>query len=335
MDMIETKDSCLLLAGDLGSSCEGPPYELNPGLIKVSLQGEMIWEKKFSTPYNAGTMYSLCDSETGAFYAIGCIFSDTTYLALYKLTENADIIWKRKILLENQWISASFYAMPYQMVEIEDGLVICGMARYPGYPKPFLIRTDLDGCDGLYSCQDTAMLMNLYSWEDSVCNGDSVLVSVAIENGNGPFTGIINQVDTINEELFIMFDTSSFIFYAHPTLTNPQVEVSIIDPNAQVFNQTKYFNVVDCNIQINKIETETKLRISPNPANEIIRLDVSQYHKKNSTLQIFNQDGKLIEQIRLVDHQMNLDISHLHCGIYFIKLINNTVIEITKLVVIR
>ncbi len=335
-DVIETSDSCLLVAGNFAEYCDSSALSY-PYLCKLSLQGDIIWEKKYNRPGKSESFTLLMESGNQIMYAISNEFEPGYghFNWLYKLTNDGDIIWRRPLKLTGTEIILYAHMHPFRLIEVEDGFVLCGRVYYNGPQRPFLIKTDLNGCDGLYSCQDTAMLMNLYSWEDSVCNGDSVLVSIAIENGNGPFTWVINQSDTIEEPLYIMPDTSSHFFYAHPSLSNPQVEVTIIGPHDQSFTSNRWFNVVDCTLSVEDEGKDMSVRIIPNPATNNIRLDIFKGRYMQHKLEIYNQAGELVHQIPQALHQMNIDIGQMPGGVYYLKLINNHSTCVEKFVIIR
>lgn len=334
-DVIETSDSCLLLAGSYTESCQSSPAINYPYLIKVSLQGDLIWEKKFDRPGKFEAFSLLLESDNQVIYAISTEsdYGNGEFNCLYKLTFDGDIIWRRPLKLSGPELTWYVSMQAYRFIEVSDGFVVCGRVWYgAGAPRPFLIKTDLNGCDGLFSCQDTAMMMYLQTWEDSVCSGDSVLVSIAIANGNGPFTGVINQTQTIPELLYIMPDTSSHFFYAHPTLSNPEVEVTITDPNGQTYSNYVWFNVVDCINSIDETTAEMSFKLYPNPASESIQLDVFKGRGLQSKLEIYNQAGKLVQEIPQVHHQMQIDVSHLPGGVYYFKLISDKGIGVEKFV---
>ncbi len=216
----------------------------------------------------------------------------------------------------------------------DSGFVISGYMNKVGYPAPFLIKTDSMGCDGLYSCMDTAMMMLMHTWADSVCIGDSLLVSIDITNGNAPFTCVINN-DTLEELLYIAPDTASYFFYAHPTITNNQIWATIIDSQGQTFSSSFTCNMVDCSISVDEIAPVISFNIYPNPASKTIQLNIFKGRYLQNNVEIYNQAGKLIMQIPNVQHKMQLDIGTLPSGVYYLKLISKEGVGVEKFVVVR
>ena len=255
-------------------------------------------------------------------------------MRLIHLTEDGEILWKRPIFLESYGLGTSNYIFPFDLKEASDyGFIIAGKVNKGANLCPFLIKTDSMGCDGLYSCMDTTIMMYLQSWEDSVCDGDSVLVSIAIANGNAPFMAEVNQSYTIEDPLYIMPDTTSHLFYAYPTISNPTVEVTITDQHGQSYTNSITFNVVDCTLSDDEeMSFKMSFGLYPNPASESIQLDIFKGRGLQSKLEIYNQAGKLVREISQVYHQMQIDVSQLPGGVYYFKLISNKGIGVEKFV---
>ncbi len=333
--IIETYDSCLLAVGDYTSNCETILTSRNPYIVKLSLQGDILWEKKMIKPNNDESFMLVLESSDKSLFAISAKISSLgKRIWLYHLTEAGDILWKRPLWLDEPNPFNHYLMFPWDIIETIDGFLICGKTIYNGPQRPFLIKTDYNGCDGLYSCQDTAMQMYLYTWEDSVCQGDSALMSIAISNGNGPFVAIINQNETIPEPLYIMPDTSSYFIYVYPTLSNPLMEVTIIDPYGQELSSNLWFNVINCSNSIDEI-VDLTCKIIPNPAVDIVQIEIFNGRYQQSKLEIYNQTGKRVRQMPEVYDKMQIDINGLPSGVYFIKLVSEKGIGVEKFVVLR
>ena len=333
-DVIETSDSSYLLVGGYGDSIMFFDFTNHPYMIKVSHQGDLLWEKGFKKQGISDGYLLVHEADNDLSYIVA-LEANIYYgkrIWLYKMKNDTNIIWKRPLWKEGIGGNGKAYYYPYRFSELSDGFVICGKVHYPGLPRPFLIKTDKHGCDGLYSCADTSLSVYLETWEDSVCMGDSALVSVAIVNGNGPFSGVINQTQPIAETLYIMPDSSSYMFYAHPTTSNPMVEVTITNPYGNTYTAYAYFNVVDCTLGLEEESPQVSFRLSPNPASESVRLEIFQSRHANCRLELYNQQGKLITSYENATHQQQIDISHLEGGVYYFKLIGNRAMAVEKFV---
>ena len=337
-DIIET-NSGIIAAGSYNLG-ELNPQGDNAGygyLANLSLSGDIQWEQKIGSVSYHNAIHSVKELQDGSLIAVMTYADYASYglqIELIHLTQNGDILWRRPIFLELYNTGINHSIQPYDLKEASDyGFIIAGKVQKPVKNCPFLIKTDSMGCDGLYSCMDTTIMMYLQSWEDSVCDGDSVLVSIAIANGNAPFMAEVNQSYTIEKPLYIMPDTTSHLFYAYPTLSNPTVEVTVTDKHGQSYTNYITFNMVDCTLSDDEeMSFEMSFKLYPNPASESIQLDIFKGRGLKSKLEIYNQAGKLVWEIPQVRHQMQIDVSQLPGGVYYFKLIGDKGIGVEKFV---
>ena len=68
-----------------------------------------------------------------------------------------------------------------------------------------------------------------------------------------------------------------------------------------------------------KIETNSKIRLYPNPSKDYINIDLAGYNDLEK-LNVYDVYGNLIRQIRLIDR---VDVTELNSGTYFIEFKNN------------
>lgn len=85
------------------------------------------------------------------------------------------------------------------------------------------------------------------------------------------------------------------------------------------------------------LKTANRLWVQPNPASQHISIGIPPFlTETQTTLYLFNTQGKIIQQIALVNGEYTIDLSthHLPNGIYFLSLIADGVrLAQTKLVV--
>ena len=308
-------------------------------MAKISMDGEIIWEKYLGKSEEGAFLANSLSHVDGNLYSIMSINDPDLYnrqIYLMKSTKNGDIVWKRPLYLDIYYEPYNDYRMkPLDLKSTSDGgFITSGTVSGDDFGSgvPFLIKTDKNGCDGLFSCQDTMTTVYLQSWEDSICNGDSVLVSIAIANGHAPYKGIINGTDTINEPLYIMADSSSYLFYAHPTINNSFVHITLEDQFGYQYSDFLQFNVVDCNISIDEIMPEVTFMVYPNPTISEINLMVYKGKYLNKKIEIYNQQGILIYCKSEFNTDNCIDISSFKNGVYTIKLITDKGIGIERFV---
>ena len=77
-------------------------------------------------------------------------------------------------------------------------------------------------------------------------------------------------------------------------------------------------------------QTFNKFAVYPNPANDI--LPFHHLHIKNTQLSIFNVSGEKVLERQLTDTETQIDISALPRGVYFVRVQDEKMTEVTKLV---
>lgn len=131
----------------------------------------------------------------------------------------------------------------------------------------------------------------------------------------GPFTFEQNEIFTVDLALiFAQADTGS-------PFSSVEENFGIIEDVIEWFNTGSFPS--GYNLRVNESEKEIAFRVFPNPASETIQLDIYEGRYLHSKLEIFNQEGKLVMQFPQVQNQMQIDISHLPGGVYYLKLISN------------
>ena len=80
------------------------------------------------------------------------------------------------------------------------------------------------------------------------------------------------------------------------------------------------------------MENRNRIKIFPNPANEKIIITQTE-DIRNTKLDIFSLNGKLVSSMILIDNETILDISTLPSGLYFAKLSGNDINDVLKLVI--
>ena len=341
-DAIQLNDSGFVYGGVRYMIWNNEPYGA-AALVKLDNNGNTIWERDIGFGFLGNGNYvsyqvkNVIENEDSSIICAISRFDlsiEGYHIMIYKFSKDGEIIWKRTLDPDLMSMpNPAFNMRPYDLrIANDGGYIVSGYMNKVGLTTPFLIKTDQNGCDGLFSCMDTTTMMYLQTWEDSVCNGDSVLVSIAISNGHAPYTGIINGTDTIDEPLYLMPDTSSYFFYAHPTLSDTYVHVTIEDQFGYQYSNYLQFNVVDCNISIDEILPEVTFKIFPNPANSFIQIDVFKGKYLKKQIEIYNQQGQLIYSKPDFDSDTGIDISSFVNGVYTIKLITEKGIGIEKFV---
>ncbi|MDY0216510.1 MAG: T9SS type A sorting domain-containing protein [Bacteroidales bacterium] len=61
----------------------------------------------------------------------------------------------------------------------------------------------------------------------------------------------------------------------------------------------------------------------PNPTNDFLQLKVENENFKNLSFQLFDINGKLLQNRKITDNQINIDMSNLVSATYFVKIIQS------------
>ena len=90
-----------------------------------------------------------------------------------------------------------------------------------------------------------------------------------------------------------------------------------------------YFTT-DCTVGINSLKTEKEFIIYPNPSNGIINIDMD--YPLDSYIEIYNTKGRIIYSKPVISNQIKIDISVFPKGVYFVKVKQQGVLKVGKVV---
>lgn len=192
------------------------------------------------------------------------------------------------------------------------------------------VFTGFSNSSGLYLSHDFG-----HSWhmENFIDNMNTVGFDVV---GN-LFTGFHSAV-TPYEGVAIYDTTSNNFNFLNNGLPNKNInrfEINIIMSSITIFACTDtgvYLNNNYLTSIQNNYSDFYNLNIYPNPANETIQVESSQ----NTTIEILNTQGQIVEELRIINPKTVVDISKLPSGIYFMKAIaDKTVSEGRRRMIVK
>ncbi|MCD4790468.1 MAG: T9SS type A sorting domain-containing protein, partial [Bacteroidales bacterium] len=131
---------------------------------------------------------------------------------------------------------------------------------------------------------------------------------------DGPINGLayayhdacaLSLDNLVYKSFFTSFDLSQF--------TNDD------DINMIIQEALDWFGYIPVGIEPNPIPDEQFVTVYPNPGNGIFNIEISNKEMPNSSIQIFNSQGKIIFQNELSDYTETIDISKFDKGIYLLK----------------
>ena len=136
--------------------------------------------------------------------------------------------------------------------------------------------------------------------------------------------GSILDLGIYNNDLLSTCDVQSICNY----LTSPERN-HIID-NAPGCNSPEEVEE-HCLTTVEEIKTGNGITIIPNPSNDKITIS-SSVITGNTQLSIFNVSGEKVLERQLTDNETQLDISALPRGVYFVRVQNEKMVEVAKMI---
>jgi len=147
-----------------------------------------------------------------------------------------------------------------------------------------------------------------YLFEDGPFSGD------AYSKGNGCAIWLDNL---IYKSFFISFDISQFTNNA--------------DINNMIQEAVDWFGI-STGTETDLISDEQFVTIYPNPNYGIFNIEISNKEIGNSSIQIFNTQGRIVYEKESVLNN-RIDIQGINAGIYFLRITTDKEIKVTKVII--
>ncbi len=197
-------DSCYVMSG-IYPVCYTDSYEYETSnaacIRKIDDNGNLLWEKVIKN-YNIypgiafdESPYDLYVDNEGFIYVVGLGSNCEGYAGiLLKLTPNGEIIYRRNYSptgRKDEWMAHLNSVKP-----TPDGGLIMGGYTYASfygsdfdgyYQQPWLVKTDIDGVDGLCYTELPELTLDVLL-PDTVCNMDTIDCEVNISGPSAPYT---------------------------------------------------------------------------------------------------------------------------------------------------
>ena len=202
--MVSSPDSCYVMSG-VYPVCYANRFQEETSVAacirKIDDDGNLLWEKIIKN-YNIYTgiaskesAYDLYVDGEGYIYVVGLSSNCDGYAGiLLKLTPDGEIAYRRNYLPtggHNGWMAYLNSVKP-----TPDGGLIMGGYTYSDfygtdfdgyYQQPWLVKTDIDGLDGLCYTELPELYLDVFI-PDTVCNLDTIDCVVNISGPSAPYT---------------------------------------------------------------------------------------------------------------------------------------------------
>lgn len=262
-------------------------------VIKTDSLGNQIWQKKYG---NITTNSSSVVATRTPGYLIATNQIDSSYinsqfwttLKLYRLNENGDTIWTKKIGTKSQGFS------PSNVKQLPNyDFIISGVKTIPHYDfngnmvseqlYGFLCRTDSSG--------NVKWFNNYTGNYPNDTSAQNYLYDVSpTSDGGFVAAGSVAPTDTSTQDVWVIKVDSMGCFVPGCNGTLGVTTIHIGEPEFNIY---------------------------PNPANDFIDVETN---FKNCTVSVFDNLGKLVLKEKIIQNNTRFNLSNFSNGLYFITL---------------
>jgi len=339
-------DSCYYLSGIFYRYYIPPSaYSyLAPTVVKIDRQFNTVWTKYFGKPIPGTSLLKMVSTSDNC-HAILVQRSpydvySTIYSQVTKFNNNGDILWSRNYMQGDTTQYIRYRA--WDMIETSDkGLAFCGSAIDTIHVGPdmeaWLVKTDSLGCDGLQSCNDTALVINVTQIPDTICKNDTAWIPITFKGRSAPYAVYANNIlelDSVYYPNTLPLWIDTLMPYIPHDTGMQQIIVKIKDPWGWQQSDTVQTYVKDCHHQGFASEAfyKYKIEIYPNPAISEVHVRIRGVLSGEYTVTLYDMQGKPVQKIMTFDPETTLDISQLPQGVYTIRVLGNNMARSERVV---
>lgn len=294
-------------------------------IIKTDSMGNASWAKKFWTWWPDQLKIEQCrQTPDDGFILIG--WRGT----LIKTDSNGDTIWTKQYKINNNiiWLSAI-------RVTQDGGYILCGYTGSFEEREGILIRTDALGNVAWSRNYDLGSYDNFIAVQEThdgfiAAGYESWNKGYLYKTDSSGYSGCSNIMNTITISRYD-WQVAADTFITYP------VTFTIADSNMAIQDFIDVDSIICQSIGINEYLIENLITVFPNPAANICTISASELHIDE--IEIYNSLGlnsnsvtQSSSSISNNDHrEIQLDISNLPSGIYFIRLKTEAGLVVKKL----
>jgi hypothetical protein len=116
-----------------------------------------------------------------------------------------------------------------------------------------------------------------------------------------------------------------------PGVGSLQSSTAYMDTTEKMLTDFLFDDIKTQGVSINNILVQNEVKLYPNPANEMVTIEV--FNGFNNNINILDLSGKLLKSIQSMKAITNINLSTLQAGVYFISINNENGTIIKKLIV--
>jgi photosystem II stability/assembly factor-like uncharacterized protein len=282
--------------------------------------------------------------------------NDTTYLSKDEGLTWAKLTYNYKDLdLENP---QALSLKDYQYLIIKDNSILNRFI--------FIYNSDsqtpkyLDKINGRY-INNTSKLLDLgnekFGFIDYLNRGEPIYLHISSDYGetfktkkivigkDAAFSNIINGIDNsiiliTTKDVLVSYDEGdTWISIKGNLPIDVPYSDAILDTKQYLYLGTRGAAIFKTKMPLSKIiatvekdKSEFDIQISPNPVTDILNIQIFNNEFVNSSVEIFNLEGKIVKALTVNDKNVSLDISVLPMGMYVLQVKNERKNQIKKFI---
>ncbi len=332
-----SSDSCYFLSGILYQYDFGiGHYYFASCIAKIDRQFNTIWVKNIGETIQNVTvskMVSTYDGNQVVLTQRSPVIQDISiYSQVTKFNNDGNILWSRNYLRGDTSQYVRYRA--WDIIETSDkGFAFCGSAIDTTNMGPnqeaWLVKTDSLGCDGLQSCNDTALVCEILNAPDTTCKNDTAWLQVRFKGRSAPYFVYANTalaLDSVYYPYTLPLWIDTLVPYVPHDTDLQQVIVKVKDPWGWYNTDTIQIFVKNCGTgNIQETWYPKKVEIFPNPATTELHVKFRTPLTEPVTITINDMQGKQMKQITTKQNEAVIDVSGFEQGVYSVKVIGSNV----------
>ncbi len=328
----QTTDSGYILTGGLRNQTV-IPYEYQTFLTKFNALGDVLWAKKWIAD---GWLNSSGDDVIEVLFGYLCLINERSLVGIDFL---GNIIWSKRLNITSTWPGYFFSSLRSKLHPLPDGTLTFMNRSWGGgnflkidiWGNILWTQNLLLGAEDVIPLNDLGYLIvgngPLIGLEDSIAYTRQIGMIKTDSFGNG--------IDCTNETITTI-DTLAGHFESFVVTSNSGgATITPISPDIISANLQSTSGCVEITPGISDISFQTPhLIISPNPSNGRIEIELDPPRNEYFVLEIYNLQGmKVYSTISNHSHLLQLDLSFLPDGIYFINAIGDKELYSQKIII--
>ncbi len=331
------KDSSYYISGQHGSYYDQHGWICTDAhIVKLDKFFNLIWEKNYGQTKPGQSVNDIVSTSDNmqvllTQHVTDSIITDLNmYSRVFKFKSDGKVLWSRKYFQGDTTLLVRGRA--WDIDETSDkGFILCGSVYdttnlYPPM-QAWLVKTDSLGCDGLRSCNDTALVCQILQASDTVCKNDTTWLHVKFKGRSAPYFVYANTtlaLDSVYYPYTLPLWIDTLVPYIPTTTGMQQVIIKIKDPWGWNQSDTVQMFVKNCSAgNIEETWYPKKIEIFPNPTTSELNIKIRTNITTPVSITIFDLQGKIIKIISLKQSLSVINVSDLTQGIYEIKIVSD------------